>query len=222
MPKLEWDKTGQRFFETGVDHGVLYPQDKDGTYPEGVVWNGLTAVTAQPGGAEPNDMWADNIKYGSIRSTETYSATIEAYTYPDEFAACDGSAEVVPGVYIGQQSRKSFGFSYRTMIGNDTATEDDDGYTIHLVYNLTASPSEKNYQTINDSPEGITLSWEVQSTPVNVTGYKPTSTMDFNSLTTDPAKLKALEDILYGTDTETARLPLPDEVIQLMKTDVEP
>lgn len=173
MAKLVWDKTGERYYETGVNRGVLYPQDSHGKYPKGVVWNGLTAVTKSPGGAEASDYYADNIKYASIRSAETYGATIEAYTYPDEFAACDGSAEITQGVMIGQQSRKPFGFAYRTLIGNDTASEEDDGYKLHLVYNSTASPSEKAYQTINESPEAITFSWEITTTPVDISGYKP-------------------------------------------------
>lgn len=219
MPKrLEWDKTGERFFEAGVSHGVLYVQDSSGKYPNGVVWNGLTAVNDQPGGAEPNDLWADNIKYGSLRSSETYEATIEAYMYPPEFAECDGSVPLAKGIYLGQQSRKPFGFTYQTQIGNDTASEEDDGYKLHIVYNATASPSEKNYETINDSPDAITFSWEIQTTPVNVPGHKPSSTITISSLDTDPAIMAALEDILYGSDTADARLPLPEEIIDLIKT----
>lgn len=217
MAKLVWDKTGERFYETGVDRGVLYPQSADGSYPKGVVWNGLVGVTENPGGAEANDMWADNIKYASLRSAETFGCTIEAYTYPDEFAECDGSAEVAPGVMIGQQARKSFGFSYRTMIGNDTSTEDDDGYKIHLVYGATASPSEKAYTTINDSPEGITFSWEVDTIPVEVPGFKPAATITVNSLEIDKAKLEALENVLYGGESSEAKLPLPEEVLNIVK-----
>ena len=225
--KLVWDKTGERWYETGTDHGVLYPVKDDGTYDAGVVWNGLTAVTEQPGGAEETALYADDIKYASLRSAETFGATIEAYTYPDEFAMCDGSAEPTPGVYIGQQGRKSFGFSYRTQIGNDTSQESDDGYKLHLVYGATASPSEKAYATINDSPEAITFSWEITTNPVNVTGHKPTALITIDSRKCDPEALAALEEILYGKDPtgpETgdgvaARLPLPDEVITTLSTE---
>lgn len=217
MARLVWDKTGERFYETGVDRGVLYPQDSEGNYPKGYVWNGLTAVTESPGGAEPNDMWADNIKYASLRSAETFGATIEAYTYPDAFAECDGSAEVTKGVSIGQQSRKAFGFCYRTMLGNDTSTEEDDGYKLHLIYGATASPSEKAYSTINDSPEGITFSWEIDTVPVEVPGFKPTASITVDSLKIDPEKLSALEDVLYGSESKEAKLPLPEEVISLVK-----
>lgn len=217
MARLVWDKTGERFYETGVDRGVLYPQDSEGNYPKGYVWNGLTAVTESPGGAEPNDMWADNIKYASLRSAETFGATIEAYTYPDAFAECDGSAEVTKGVVIGQQSRKAFGFCYRTMLGNDTSTEEDDGYKLHLIYGATASPSEKAYSTINDSPEGITFSWEIDTVPVEVPGFKPSASITVDSLKIAPEKLSALEDVLYGSESKEAKLPLPEEVIALVK-----
>lgn len=215
MAKLVWDKTGEKIYELGVDRGVLYPQDTTGAYPKGVVWNGLTAVNESPGGAEANDMYADNIKYGSIRSAETYGGTIEAYTYPDEFAVCDGSVEVYDGVTIGQQKRNSFGFSYRTMIGNDTSSEEDDGYKLHLVYNATASPSSKDYATINDSPEAITFSWEFDTTPIPVTGHKPTATLVIDSTKVEPAKLLELEKLLYGGESTEAKLPLPDEVIAI-------
>lgn len=215
MAALIWDKTGERYFETGVDHGVLYPQKADGTYDDGVVWNGLTAVTESPDGAEPNDLYADNIKYASLRSAETFGATIEAYTYPEEFAECDGSAAMSTGVYIGQQTRKPFGFSYRTLVGNDTATDTDDGYKLHIIYNATASPSEKNYETVNDSPDAITMSWEIDTTPVPVTGKKPTATITIDSTKCDATKLKALEDILYGTATKNAYLPQPDTVLHI-------
>ena len=215
MAKLVWDKTGEKIYELGVDRGVLYPQDTTGAYPKGVVWNGLTAVNESPGGAEANDMYADNIKYGSIRSAETYGGTIEAYTYPDEFAVCDGSVEVYDGVTIGQQKRNPFGFSYRTMIGNDTSSEEDDGYKLHLVYNATASPSSKDYATINDSPEAITFSWEFDTTPIPVTGHKPTATLVIDSTKVEPAKLLELEKLLYGDETKEAKLPLPDEVIAI-------
>lgn len=217
MAKLEWDKTGERFYETGTSKGVLYPQDSKGAYPKGVVWNGLTAVTESPSGAEATDLYADDIKYASLRSAETFGGTIEAYMYPDEFAACDGSAEVAEGVMVGQQSRNSFGLCYRTAIGNDTSTEEDDGYKLHIVYGATASPSEKAYTTINDSPEAITFSWEITTTPVSVTGYKPTATIIINSLKADSEKLAVLEAVLYGTDTEEARLPLPDEIVEIFK-----
>lgn len=217
MAKLEWDAIGTRIYETGTDHGVLYLQDEKNEYVNGVVWNGLTGVTESPSGAEANDMYADNIKYASARSAETFGCTIEAYTYPDEFAECDGSVEPVAGVRIGQQSRKPFGFSYRTEIHNDTASESDDGYKLHLVYNATASPSEKAYTTVNDSPEGLTFSWEVTTLPINVEGYKPTSLIVIDSTKADKTMLANLEEILYGSDTEEARLPLPDEVLKLMK-----
>lgn len=214
--RLEWDKVGDRYYETGVSRGVLYLLDENNEYANGVVWNGLTAVTESPDGAEANDMYADDIKYASLRSAEKFNATIEAYTYPDEFMECDGSTEIVKGVTIGQQHRNTFGFCYRTTIGNDTATEKDDGYKLHLIYGATASPSEKNYQTVNDSPEAITFSWEVETTPVNVAGHKPSANIVVNSLKADPTKLKALEDILYGTEDSEPRLPLPDEVATLM------
>lgn len=215
MAKLIWDKSGERFFETGVDHGVLYLQDNTGAYPLGVVWNGLTTVTESPSGAEPNPQYADNIKYINIISAEEFSGTIEAYIYPDEFAACDGSAEPIDGVHVGQQPRKPFGFSYRTNIGNDTVGQNY-GYKLHLVYGATAAPSEKAYSTINDSPEPVAFSWEVSTVPVNVTGLMPTSTLTIDSTKVDSAALADLEDILYGTEGApgtAARLPLPDEVI---------
>lgn len=222
MAVLEWDKTGERLFEAGVDHGVLYVQKADGTYDHGVVWNGLTSVSESPEGAEPNDIYADNIKYATLRSAETFGATIEAYTYPDEFAECDGSYAVSDGVYLGQQSRKPFGFSYRTKIGSDTNSEIDAGYKLHLIYSATASPSEKSYESINDSPDAITFSWEITTTPVAVTGHKPTSTITIDSTKADATKLKALEDMLYGTLSEEATLPTPDEVIELFSSNVEP
>lgn len=218
MAKLVWDQAGERLYETGTDHGVVYPQDATGAYPAGYAWNGLTAVTESPSGAEPTDLYADNIKYLSIRSAEEFGATIEAYTYPDEFAVLDGSAELMDGVIIGQQTRKAFGFCYRTRIGNDTQFEDH-GYKLHLLYGCTVSPSEKAYQTINDSPEAITFSWEMTTTPVSVTGYKPTATLTIDSTKftgTNATKLTDLEDVLYGTASEDARLPLPDEVISIL------
>lgn len=216
MSRLTWDGTGQKRFETGDDHGVLYLLDQLGAYSTGVAWNGLTAVTESPSGAEPTDLYADNIKYASLRSAETYGATIEAYTYPDEFAECDGSAEIATGVRIGQQERKTFGFSYRSIVGDDT--DNNKGYKLHLIYGCTASPSDKSYQTVNESPDAITFSWEITSVPVNVTGKKPTASIEIDSTKANASKLKDLEDILYGDATHTARLPLPDEVASIMGT----
>lgn len=218
---LEWDKTGEKLYESGVDHGVLYLPDAHGAYIEGHVWNGLTAVNEAPEGGEPNDQYADNIKYASLMSAEKYKATIEAFTYPEEFEQCDGSAEIAPGVNIGQQERKPFGFCYRTKIGNDTVG-DDYGFKLHLVYGCKAQPSDQNHETVNDSPEAATMSWEVDATPVNVTGKKPTATLTINSLKADADKLAALLQILYGTpasgsaEAVAPRMPLPDEVATLM------
>lgn len=210
MAKIEWDKTGERLYETGVKNGVLYVQE-GGIYQNGVAWNGLTAVTESPSGAEATPLYADDIKYLNLLSAEEFGATIEAYTYPDEFAACDGSAALADGVMIGQQARKTFGLCYKTTIGNDT-NGNDYGYKLHIIYGALAAPSEKAYATINDSPEAITFSWEVTTTPVNVTGAKPTAYITIDSTKADPAKLAALEKKLYGdTDTE-ATLPLPDEI----------
>lgn len=217
MPKLEWDAVGSRYYEMGVDHGVVYPQDEDGVFNNGEAWNGLVNVTESPSGAEPTDLWADNLKYASMRSAETFGATVEAYTYPDGFAACDGSLEIVPGVQIKQQTRKAFGFSYRTEVHNDTQTEADDGYLLHLVYNATVSPSEKAYGTINDSPEAITFSWEMTTTSVTVPGAKATSIIIIDSRKADKDKMAALEEILYGSETKVARLPMPEEIIELFK-----
>ena len=216
MAKLTWDATGERLYETGVKMGVLYVQT-DGTYPKGVAWNGLTAVTESPSGAEPTALYADDIKYLNLMSNEEFGATIEAYTYPDEFAECDGSASIATGVYIGQQSRKTFGMCYRTVLGNDTENNDH-GYKLHLIYGALAAPSEKGYATINDSPEAITFSWEVSTTPVEVTGHKPTASITIDSTKTDPQKLAALEDILYGKESNEPRLPLPNEIITLMSS----
>lgn len=216
MSALAWDQTGTRYYELGVDHGVLYIPNDAGEYDTGVAWNGLTSVTESPDGAEANDLWADNMKYGSIRSAETFGGTIEAYTYPVEFAACDGSKEIVAGAYLGQQPRQSFGFSYRTKIGNDTPTTTDDGYKLHLVYGATASPSEKQYETVNDSPEAITFSWEFDTTPVPVTGAEATSIITIDSTKVDKTKLAALEKVLYGSSDAEPRLPLPDEVGTLL------
>lgn len=216
MSALEWDKAGERFYENGVDHCALYPQDSTGAYPKGVAWNGITGITESPDGAEANDIYADNMKYGSLRSTETLGLTIEAYTYPDEFAVLDGTASPVKGVYLGQQKRASFGLVYRTQIGNDTMTESDDGYKLHLVYGCTASPSERAYETINDSPDAISFSWEIDTTPVAVTGYKAVSNITINSLDCDKEKLTALEKVLYGDTDVEPRLPLPNEVLKLL------
>lgn len=216
MAALTWDDTGKRFFETGTKKGVLYPYNTEQSkYGNGVAWNGLTAVTESPSGAESTDLYADDIKYASMRSAEEFGFTIEAYTYPDEFAECDGSAAVANGVYIGQQSRKMFGFSYRTQIGNDLT--DNAGYKLHLIWGATASPSEKAYTTINDSPDAITFSWECETNPASVTGYKNTASMTIDSTKVDAGKLTELEKKLYGdTDTE-ATLPTPDEVIAIFR-----
>lgn len=212
MAVLTWDAIGERFYETGVDHGVLYIPDVTGVYAEGVSWNGLVTVTESPSGAEPTSLYADNIKYLNLYSAEEFALTLEAFTYPEEFNEFDGLAVPQPGVYLGQQSRRAFGLSYRTRIGNDLEAEEH-GYRLHLVYGCQASPSEKAYSTINDSPEAITFSWEISTTPAPVTGYKPTSLITIDSRTVDPADLAALEDELYGSGGGDANLPTPDEVI---------
>lgn len=211
MAKLVWDAVGEKTYETGVRNGVLYVQDEDGTYPTGVPWNGLTAVTESPSGAEATPLYADDIKYLNLVSAEEFNATIEAYTYPAEFEQCDGSAALGTGVSIGQQPRKNFGLSYKTVVGNDTEGEAH-GYKIHLIYGATAAPSEKAYQTINDSPEAITFSWEIKTVPVTVTGHKPTASLVIDSRTTAAAKLAAIEELLYGGTSTTAELPTPDEI----------
>ena len=216
MAKLVWDATGERKYETGVRNGVLYVMGEGGTYPKGVAWNGLTAVTESPSGAEATALYADDTKYLNLISAEEFGATIEAYMYPDEFAECDGSATLAAGVTIGQQPRKTFGMSYRTVYGNDVDNESY-GYKLHLIYGAVAAPSEKAYATINDSPEAITFSWEVKTTPVNVTGHKPTASLTIDSTKADAAKLKKIEDILYGATEGEARLPLPDEIIQILQ-----
>lgn len=216
MSKLVWDATGERKYETGVRNGVLYVMGEGGTYPKGVAWNGLTAVTESPSGAEATPLYADDTKYLNLISAEEFGATIEAYTYPDEFAECDGSATLAAGVTIGQQPRKTFGMSYRTVYGNDVNNESY-GYKLHLIYGAVAAPSEKAYATINDSPEAITFSWEVKTTPVNVTGHKPTASLTIDSTKVDKAKLTKIEEILYGKDEVEARLPLPDEIIQILQ-----
>ena len=207
---LSWDDDGKRFFEHGTDRGVLYPKDASG-YKTGVAWNGLTAVTESPDGAEPTKLHADNGEYAVMRSAETLGFTIEGYTYPDEFAACDGTRQVAKGAYIGQQTRTSFGFCYRTRIGNDVDSEL--AYRLHIYYGCTASPSEKNYETVNESPDAMTLSWECTTTPVSIAGFKPTSSLMVDSRYTDPEKLAALEKILYGSETADASLPDPQTVI---------
>lgn len=218
MSKITWDNTGERLFETGVKNGVLYVQDETGKYPKGVAWNGLTAVTESPSGAEATPLYADDIKYLNLYSAEEFGATIEAYMYPDEFAECDGTASIADGVMIGQQTRKAFGMSYKTTVGNDVKGNDY-GYKLHIIYGAMASPSEKAYATINDSPEAITFSWEVTTTPVAVAGFKPTASITIDSTKADATKLKALEDMLYGTEDQEASLPLPDEIAALMKTE---
>jgi hypothetical protein len=214
MSKLVWDQTGERFYETGVNQGVLYIRGEDGTYSDGVAWNGLISVTESPSGAEPTPIYADNIKYLNLLSAEEFGATIEAYTYPDEFAQCDGSAEIAPGVMIGQQNRKVFGLSYKTTLGNDV-DGNDHGYKLHIIYGALAAPSEKGYSTINDSPEAITFSWEITTTPVSVTGFKPTASIVIDSTKVDATDLEALEEILYGTIDNDPYLPLPDEISSL-------
>jgi hypothetical protein len=217
MSKLTWDNTGERYYETGVKMGVLYPKTANGAYDSGVAWNGLTAVTESPSGAEATPLYADDTKYLNLVSTEEFGATIEAYTYPDEFAECDGSASLVEGITIGQQKRKAFGLCYRTAVGNDVEG-DTLGYKIHLIYGALAAPSEKAYASINDSPEAITFSWEITTTPVEVTGHKPTASLTIDSRKVDAAKLKTLEDALYGTDDEEPMLPTPDEILELFAT----
>lgn len=218
MAKLVWDKTGERFYETGVKNGVLYVQGKNGAYTTGVAWNGLTTVTESPSGAEATPLYADDIKYLELRSAEEFGATIEAYTYPKEFEACDGSASIADGVVIGQQERASFGMCYKTIVGNDVA-KNELGYKLHIIYGATAAPSEKAYATVNDSPEAITFSWEVTTTPIEVEGYKPTSSITIDSTKVDKEKLKALEEKLFGSDSPTAEptLVLPDEIVKMFK-----
>ncbi len=217
MSKLKWDVSGERLYETGISNGVLYVQDDSGKYPKGVAWNGLTAVTESPSGAETTALYADNIKYLNLLSTEEFGATIEAYQSPDEFDECDGTKSVVEGVSFGQQDRKQFGLAYKTILGNDI-DKNNHGYKLHLVYGALAAPSEKAYNTVNDSPEAITLSWEISTTPVEVEGFKPTATVTIDSTKVDAKKLAKLEDILFGSDSgDGPRLPLPDEIVTLMK-----
>lgn len=216
---LVWDKSGERFYETGVKKGVLYPQDDTGAYPKGVAWNGLTAVTESPEGAEPTPLYADDIKYLNLLSTEEFKATVEAYTYPEEFAECDGSGSLTEGVTLGQQDRKPFGLCYRTSKGNDVKGNDY-GYKLHIVYGCLAAPSEKAYATVNDSPEAITFSWEVSTTPVNVTGFKPTASLILDSVKLGVTKMAAIEKVLYGSAEADARLPLPDEIKSIIESAV--
>ena len=217
MPKLVWDQTGERIYETGAKNAVLYPLDSNNEYSSGVAWNGLLGFDENPSGAEATKLWADDINYVTLYSAEEYGGTIRAYTYPDEFEECDGSAELATGVNIGQQNRKMFGFCYRTAIGNDTQGNDY-GYKLHLVYGCKASPSSKTHDTINDSPSAVEFSWEITCTPVNVTGFKPTCVIEVDSTKVDPAKLTALENVLYGTASATAQLPLPDAVKNIVTT----
>lgn len=223
MPRIEWDKLGEHLYETGVRNGVLYVSNTTTSggetvtdpYGKGVAWNGLSTVTESPSGAESTSIWADDIKYLSLLSAEEFAATVEAYTYPDEFAECDGSATLIAGVTIGQQDRKPFGLCYRTTLGNDTVGNNY-GYKLHLIYGCKAAPSEKSYSTINDSPEAITFSWEISTIPVNVTDHKPTASLVIDSTKVDSAKLTALENILYGTENTEPRMPLPDEVLDTL------
>ena len=221
MSKLVWDQTGAREYETGVKNGVLYPQGEGGTYPKGVAWNGLISVTESPSGAEATPLYADDIKYLNLMSNEEFGATIEAYMSPEEFDECDGTASLATGVSIGQQKRKTFGMAYKTTIGNDV-DGNDYGYKLHLIYGALAAPSEKAYSTINDSPEAMTLSWEISTTPVTVEGFKPTATVVIDSTKADKAKLAALEAILFGSESDEARLPLPDEIATLMSSEKGP
>ena len=216
MAKLVWDESGKRIYETGVRNGVLYLQDTQGAYTKGVAWNGLTAVTESPSGAEPTALYADDIKYLELFSAEEFGATIEAYTYPAEFEKCDGSASLGTGVTIGQQDRATFGLCYRTVLGNDVKGSEF-GYKLHLIYGAKAKPSEKGYQTINDSPEAITFSWEISTTPVNVAGFKPTACVTIDSTKIEPEKLAQIETLLYGDTSAEAKLPLPDEIAGILK-----
>lgn len=216
MSKLTWDAVGERFYETGVDCGALYVMGESG-YGKGVAWNGLVNVNEQPTGAEPNPQYADNIKYLNLLSTEEFKATLEAFTYPTEFEACDGSAALSTGVLIGQQSRKTFGLAYRTKIGNDL--DDSVGYKLHLIYGAMAAPTDKSYQTINDSPEAITFSWELSTTPVSVTGFKPTASLVVDSTKVSPSNLAALEAVVFGSVSGDASLPMPDEVLAIFSVE---
>ena len=215
MPKLVWDQTGEKLYETGVKNCALYVMDENNKYGKGVAWNGISSISESPSGAEPTAIYADDVKYLNLYSAEEYAATVEAYTYPDEFAQCDGSAEIATGISIGQQSRKTFGLAYVTTLGNDTENNDY-GKKIHVIYGAKAAPSEKGYATINDSPEAITFSWSLSTTPVNVTGFKPTASVVIDSTKVSAENLKKLEDALFGSETADAKLLLPDEIIALV------
>lgn len=217
MSKLKWDQTGERLYETGVDRGVIYPQ-VDGKYPKGAAWNGLISATLTPSGAEPTALYANNHKYLNLMSVEELGGTIEAYTYPDEFAECDGSASLAEGVRIGQQKRKAFGLCFRTLLGNDSEG-DSHGYKLHIIYGCLASPSEQANSTVNDSLEAKTMSWEFSTTPVEIEGFEPTSSIEIDSTKVDKAKLAALEKVLYGDETSEAKLPMPDEIVTLLNTE---
>ena len=216
MARLIWDEVGQRFFETGVKNGVLYVQDNDGSYKNGVVWNGLTAVTESPSGAEETPLYADDVKYLTLRSAEEFGATIEAYTYPEEFEQCDGSAAIAEGITIGQQARRAFGLCYRTSVGNDIQGQNF-SYKLHLIYGCTVAPSEKSYSTINDNPEAITFSWELSTVPVPVDGFSPTASLVIDASKVDEGKMQLLENALFGDDQNEAKLLLPNEIMELIK-----
>lgn len=216
MARLIWDEVGQRFFETGVKNGVLYVQEDDGSYKNGVVWNGLTAVTESPSGAEETPLYADDVKYLTLRSAEEFGATVEAYTYPEEFEQCDGSATIANGVTIGQQARRAFGLCYRTSVGNDIQGQNF-SYKLHLIYGCTVAPSEKSYSTINDNPEAITFSWELSTVPVPVDGFSPTASLVIDASKVDEGKMQQLEDALFGDESNEAKLLLPNEIMEMLK-----
>ena len=216
MARLIWDEVGQRFFETGVKNGVLYVQDNDGSYKNGVVWNGLTAVTESPSGAEETPLYADDVKYLTLRSAEEFGATVEAYTYPEEFEKCEGSASIAAGVTIGQQARRAFGLCYRTSVGNDIQGQNF-SYKLHLIYGCTVAPSEKSYSTINDNPEAITFSWELSTVPVPVDGFSPTASLVIDASKVDEGKMQLLEDALFGDESNEAKLLLPNEIMEMLK-----
>jgi hypothetical protein len=218
MARLIWDEVGQRFFETGVKNGVLYVQDNDGSYKNGVVWNGLTAVTESPSGAEETPLYADDVKYLTLRSAEEFGATVEAYTYPEEFEQCDGSASIADGVTIGQQARRAFGLCYRTSVGNDIQGQNF-SYKLHLIYGCTVAPSEKSYSTINDNPEAITFSWELSTVPVPVDGFSPTASLVIDASKVDEGKMQQLENALFGDAENEATLLLPNQIMELMKAE---
>lgn len=216
MARLVWDNTGEHLYETGVKNVVVYPQATGGTYPKGAAWNGVTSIAENPSGAEASPMYADDIKYLNLLSAEEFGATVEAYTYPDEFADCDGSKELAKGVRIGQQKRKAFGLCYRTVLGNDV-DGNSHGYKLHIIYGALAAPTDKEYNSLNNDPNAATFSWTLSTTPVSIAGFDPTASIEIDSTTVDAKKLSALEDILYGKDTAEARLPLPDEIATMMK-----